>query len=95
MIKFFCQKTQCPFGSVLKIGSGEAILTTPFKILAVRKIKQLANSITSQKYKSFHVTMPISPGLFVKASTKYWTEYGKRNGITPEQMRTMKIEENE
>ena len=95
MIKFFCQKTQCPFGSVLKIGSGEAILTTPFKILAVRKIKQLANSITSQKYKSFHVTMPISPGLFVKASTKYWTEYGKRNGITPEKRRTMKIEENE
>lgn len=84
MIELFCKKTDFQFGSVLKIGSGEAILMTPFKILVARKIKKLSESIVSKKYKTLSVTMPLPPKLFIKASTKYWTDYGKRNGITQE-----------
>ena len=80
MIELFCKKTNCEFGSVLKIGSGEAILKTPFKIFVTRKVKKLANSILSKNYKTLHITMPLTPKLFIKASTKYWIEYGNRNG---------------
>lgn len=93
MIELFCKKTNCEFGSVLKIGSGEAILKTPFKIFVTRKVKKLANSILSKNYKTLHITMPLTPKLFIKASTKYWIEYGNRNGITKEQMDTMSIED--
>ena len=37
--------------------------------------------------------MPLTPKVFIKASTKYWIEYGNRNGITKEQMDTMSIED--
>lgn len=36
--------------------------------------------------------MPLPKKLFIKASTSYWENYGKKNGITPEQMATMDIE---
>lgn len=32
MLQLYCKKNNYPFGSVLKIGSGEAILNTPFRI---------------------------------------------------------------
>ena len=38
------------------------------------------------------VTMPISKNMYLKASTNYWINYGKRNGITKSQMKTMSIE---
>ena len=31
--------------------------------------------------------------MFVKASTKYWIQYGAKNGVTAEQMATMQIED--
>ena len=93
MIELFCRENGYRFGSVLKIGSGEAILNTPFRILAVKKIKKLAVSIMQKKYRTLQTTMPIFPKLFVKASTSYWIDYGKKNGITKEQMETMQIEE--
>ena len=93
MIKLFCHQNGYRFGSVLKIGSGEAILTTPFKILVNRKIKKLASSIACAKYCILQTTMPISSKMFLKASTAYWINYGKKNGITKEQMETMNIEE--
>lgn len=92
MIALFCRKNHCHFGAVLKIGSGEAILSTPFRMLVVRKIKQFANSICSKKYRELHITMPIPSQVFIRASTRYWINYGKKNGITEEQMRTMDIE---
>ncbi len=92
MMKLFCKQNGYRFGSVLKIGSGEAILDTPFKLLVVRKIKKFADSISLSRYCTLQTTMPISPKMFVKASTTYWTNYGKRNGITKEQMETMQIE---
>ena len=42
MLRFFAQRNGYRMGSVLKLGSGEAILATPFKYVAVRAIKKLA-----------------------------------------------------
>lgn len=92
IIQLFCRQVGCPFGSVLKIGGGEAILTTPFRFLVVRKIKHFAISVSRKQNKTFKVTMPLPKKIFIKASTNYWENYGKRHGITKEQMSTMQIE---
>lgn len=92
MLQLFAQKNGYPFGSVLKIGSGEAILATPFRIFLKAKLKKFAASIEKQKYQDFQVTMPISKKMFIKASTTYWENYGKKNGISKEQMEIMQIE---
>lgn len=36
--------------------------------------------------------MPIPKKMFIKASTDYWMNYGKKNGISKEQMEIMEIE---
>ena len=41
MIGIFCEQQGYSFGSVLRIGSGEAILNTPLKWFVIRKIKRL------------------------------------------------------
>ncbi len=92
MVRFFCKKQGYPFGSLLRIGGGEAFLTTPLKVFVTRKIKKLAIAVSEGKNENLKVTMPITKKMFVKASTSYWENYGKRNGITPEQMSTMEIE---
>lgn len=93
MVRLFCRQNGYPFSSVLKIGSGEAILSTPFRILVRAKMKKLAAAIAAGKSQTWKVTMPISKNMFLRASTVYWTNYGKRNGITKEQMQSMQIEE--
>lgn len=92
MVELFCKQNGYRIGSVLKIGSGEAILDTPFKGLAARKIKRLAASIVNQTYQTMHITMPLPKRMFVRASTTYWVNYAKKNGVTREQMQTMQIE---
>ena len=92
MVQLFCRKNGYPFGSVLEIGSGEAILTTPFRLLVRSNIKKLGVSIVRKEHRTLKTTMPISKRMFLKASATYWTRYGKRNGITREQMETMSIE---
>ena len=92
MIRLFCKQNRYTFGSVLSIGSGEAILDTPFRFLVRWKIKRLSKSIYNNRFESLNITMPISKKLFIKASTNYWVDYGKRNGITKSEMETMKIE---
>lgn len=92
MIALFCKQNGYQLGSVLKIGSGEAILDTPFAFLAKRKIKKLAHTIMSQKYITLHTAMPLTKKLFIKASTNYWMTCGKKHGITKEDMQTMQIE---
>lgn len=92
MIRLFCSQNGYPYGSVLKIGSGEAILDTPFRLLVQRKIGKLARSIEARKNRTDQVTMPLPKWMFLNASTVYWSNYGKRNGITREQMSTMEIE---
>lgn len=92
MVALFCRQNGYSMGSVLKIGSGEAILDTPFRFLVVRKIKQLGKAIAQEDHRTLHVTMPLSPRLFLRASTAYWTGYGRKNGVTKEEMSTMDIE---
>ena len=92
MVRIFCRKNGYPFGSVLKIGSGEAILNSPFKIFVSSKIKKFTRSIVSRAYEEFKVTMPISKKMFLNASTGYWINYAKKNGVTREEMDTMQIE---
>lgn len=92
MIALFCNQNQYSQGSILKIGSGEAILDSPFRFLVERKIKKFSNSISQKLYHNFQVTMPLPKKLFVRASTQYWTNYGKKYGTTKEQMQTMQIE---
>ena len=92
MIRLFCSQNGYPYGSVLKIGSGEAILDTPFRLLVQRKIGKLARSIEARQNRTDQVTMPLPKWMFLNASTIFWSNYGKRNGISREQMATMEIE---
>lgn len=92
MMELYCRENGLPFGSVLKIGGGEAILSTPFRILVQAKIKKLARAIVRQENRTFQVTMPLSKKMFLNASTSYWIRYGERHGITREQMASMQIE---
>lgn len=92
MMRLFCRKNQYPFGSVLMIGSGEAILDTPFRVLAAGKIRRFAHSVALGDPRTFQVTMPLPKGLFVRAAGSYWEQYGKQYGTSKEQMQTMQIE---
>ena len=51
MIRYFCRHNNFPTGSTLMLGSGEAILETPFRYIAVRAIKRLAASVNKGNYK--------------------------------------------
>ena len=93
MVRLFCRRNGYPFGSVLKIGSGEAILDSPFRFLVDRAVKKLAASVAKGEPRTFHTTMPLPKKLFVSASANYWINYGKKNGVTKAQMETMAIEE--
>lgn len=92
MVELFCRQNGYRFGSVLKIASGEAILDTPFCGLVKRKLEQLAAAIVQGKARVLHVSMPLTRGMFVRASTRYWVNYGKKNGVSREQMAVMEIE---
>lgn len=52
MLRFFCRKNGYQIGSVLALGSGEAILGTPFRYVAVRAVKKLAKSVGSGSYRT-------------------------------------------
>ena len=69
-----------------------AILDQPFRFLAQWRIKALARAVSGGRHRRLRVTMPISKRFFLKASTKYWLDYGARSGITGAQMATMEIE---
>ena len=84
IIRTFCQQNGLPFGSVLKIASGEAILSTPFRFLVRSSIRKFASAIVSHKPRTLSVTMPLPKKMFIRASTLFWENYGKRNGLTKE-----------
>ena len=46
MVRLFCRQNGYPFGSALKIGSGEAILDTPFRFLVSRQVRRLVRSMS-------------------------------------------------
>lgn len=92
MIRLFARKNGYPMGAVLKIGGGEAILDTPFRGFARAKIRTLARAVAKDQKRVMGVTMPLPKKLFLKASSRYWEAYGRKNGVTREQMETMEIE---
>lgn len=93
MLRLFCRRNGYAFGSVLMLGSGEAILESPFRIVAALRIRRFARSVGRRRYEELHATMPLGKRLFVMASTQYWTQYGKRFGVSKQQMQTRRIEE--
>lgn len=95
MMRLYCRRYGFPFGSALMIGSGEAILQTPFRFLAERKIRRMARGISAGKYEETRAAMPLPKKLFLRAADAYWTEYGRKFGNDQEQMKTMKIEDGE
>ena len=74
------------------IGSGEAIMDSPFAFIAKHNIKKLAKNIKNGKNTIIYTSMPLTRKMFVKASTSYWLSLGRKNGITREQMESMEIE---
>lgn len=92
MIHLFCRRNGFPIGSTLMLGSGEAILKTPFKFIAIRNIRKLAKCIASGNHQTVQATMPLPKFLFRLAANKYWTKYGRKFGITKKQMQTKEIE---
>lgn len=92
MLQFFCKQNGYTLGSVLRLGSGEAILRTPFRFIAKWNIRKFSQSIERQQYQSFQATMPLTTQLFSLAAKNYWSNYGKKFGITRKQMQTMQIE---
>lgn len=91
-IRLFCDENGFRVGSFLKIGSGEAIAGTPFRVLVKRRIRQFAKSLEKGEYREFSVTMPLSKRIFVYAANAYWLNRGKQNGLTKEQMDVETIE---
>lgn len=92
MIRYFCRHNNFPTGSTLMLGSGEAILETPFRYIAVRAIKRLAASVNKGNYKDISATMPLPKWLFKMAARSYWIRYGKKFGVSEKEMQRLEIE---
>ena len=92
MIRYFCRRFNFPIGSALMLGSGEAILDTPFRYIAVRAIKRLSESVNKGNYKDITATMPLPKWLFKMAARSYWISYGKKFGISEKEMQRLEIE---
>ena len=92
MVRLFCRQNGFPFGSSLSVGSGEAILKTPFRFLVRRGARKLARAMQASRNRDVCVTMPLPAQTYVKASEKYWLAYGEKYGTTREQMDSMEIE---
>ena len=92
MIIYFCRRNNFPIGSALMLGSGEAILETPFRYIAVRAIKRLSESVNKGNYKDISATMPLPKWLFKMAARSYWITYGKKFGVSEKEMQRLEIE---
>lgn len=92
MIRYFCRRNNFPIGSALMLGSGEAIIETPFRYIAVRAIKRLSESVNKGNYKDITATMPLPKWLFKMAARSYWISYGKKFGVSEKEMQRLEIE---
>lgn len=92
MIRYFCRRYNFPIGSTLMLGSGEAILETPFRYIAVRAIKRLSESVNKGNYKDISATMPLPKWLFKMAARSYWISYGKKFRVSEKEMQRLEIE---
>ncbi|MBK5246660.1 MAG: hypothetical protein JJE49_05230 [Peptostreptococcaceae bacterium] len=91
IIKFFLKKNGFKYGGVLSIGSGEAILDSPFRGMVRGKIKKMAQAIEHGETICIKTQMPISKWFFVQAGNKYWEIKGSSHGKTKIEMKTMEI----
>ncbi len=91
IMALFLKKNNYEFGGVLSIGSGEAILDSPFRGLVIGEIKKFAKAIELGKNIYLKTQMPIFKGIFVKVGNKYWELKGASHGKTKIEMQTMEI----
>lgn len=91
IFKLFCDSLNLKFGCSLLIGSGEAIMETYFRFLVKRQIKYFMHDIYNNKSRMRKVSMPLTKKSFIKASTKYWLAYGKKNGLSKEDMQRQEV----
>ena len=91
-VRLFCRKNGFPFGSSLSIGSGEAILQTPFALFVKGAIQKLARAISSGKTVTLSTRMPLSQKRYVQEAERYWLKAGGKNGLSAQQMRSTTIE---
>ena len=92
MIRYFCRRNNFTIVSTLMLGSGEAILGTPFRYIAVRAIKRLSESVNKGNYQNITATMPLPKWLFKMAARSYWIRYGKKFGVSEKEMQRLEIE---
>lgn len=92
MIRLFCRRYGFAQGMALSIGSGEAILATPFAFLARRGIKKLARRMEKGGCATLRVAMSLTARAYIRASTGYWLRYGAQFGCGRQEMETMQIE---
>lgn len=92
MLRLFCERNGFQVGSILSIGSGEAILTSYFAFVAKWKIWRLARNIAAGRVVTLKATMPITRKMFVRDSFTYWIKYGEKFGTSRDDMDTMLIE---
>lgn len=92
ILRLFAKTVGFPMGSVMKLGSGEAILRTPFRSRAEKAIGQLAAAMEQGKETEIATAMPLPRFLFIRAGNRYWKTYGKENGTSYEEMCRMDIE---
>ena len=57
MVRFFCKRYGFPWGMALQIGSGEAILNTPFSFLVRRGLRRLAAGMRAGRSEVLSVRM--------------------------------------
>ncbi len=93
MLDCFCEKHRLTVGMKLRIATGEAILSTPFSVLVKRKIKKFVKGILNDRRETLTAVMPLSKNMFLKASSKYWINYGKKFDTDEAKMRCLKIED--
>jgi len=91
IMEYFLKKNGYSYGGVLSIGSGEAILDSPFRGMVTSKIKKFAKAVDQGEKISIKTQMPISKFLFVMAGNNYWSLKGAAHGKTKMEMKTMEI----
>lgn len=67
IVKQFCIQVGFEYGFALKIGSGEMIMTIPFKFMVIAKLKKMSKLICSEaSTEDLYVQMPLGKKMFVK-----------------------------
>lgn len=92
ILRLFAKTVGFPMGAVMKLGSGEAILRSPFRSRAEKAIGRLAAAVQQGKEEEIATAMPLPRFLFIQAGNRYWKTYGKENGVSYEEMCRMDIE---